>query len=214
MSSLQPIKKKGTVKQKIKEREEQERRRAELGLGSEDEDDEEDEQMDLAERRRMEKEAQIKADVENAANLLGTAKMASDEGASSLKPAKLSTKEDWEAFSDDIYRTVVKAHSSKPGFDRFFVPHFAKLLAENLRDVDCRKQSTHWKTIADEKTKLEKEKKAGGAKTKTAAKPKTVGTSSAKNTIDMRSCGFHARINADINRAGPLIDIFPFLCRR
>jgi translation initiation factor 3 subunit J len=70
VSSLQPIKKKSTVKQKIKEREEEEKRRAELGLDSDDELDD-----DPLEKRRREKEAQLEADIANAASLLGTSKI-------------------------------------------------------------------------------------------------------------------------------------------
>lgn len=196
VSNLAPIKKKSTVKQKIKEREERERRQAELGLDS----DEEEEDEDPLERRRREREAQIKADVENAANLLGTSKINNTASVdASLKPTKLSTKEEWEEFSDNLYKTLIKQHSTKPGFDKHFVPHFAKLLSENLRDVDCRKQSTAWKNIADEKTRAEKEKKSGGGVTKTTkgAKPKTVGTASAKNTIDMRAYGDEALDDGD-----------------
>lgn len=184
VSNLQPIKKKSTIKQKIKEREEREKQRAEMGS-----DSEEDEEEDPIERKRREKEAQIKADVENAANLLGTSKIAADEGVSALQSAKPSSKEDWEKFSEDIYRTLIKSHSTKPGFDKNFVPHFTKLLSTNLRDVDCRKLSTEWKKIADEKTKEEREKKLGGGKKK-AEKPKTVGTASAKNVYDTKACEY------------------------
>jgi translation initiation factor 3 subunit J len=198
VSNLAPMKKKSTVKQKIKEREERERRQAELGLDSDD--DEEDEEEDPLERRKREREAQIKADVENAANLLGTSKISNAASVdASLKPTKLSTKEEWEEFSDNLYKSLIKQHSTKPGYDKYFVPHFTKLLAENLRDVDCRKQSTAWKNIADEKTRAEKEKKSGGGVTKStkAAKPKTVGTASAKNTIDMRAYGDEALDDGD-----------------
>lgn len=187
VSNLQPIKKKGTFKQKIKEREEQDRRRAELGLGSDDDVDDEDEDEDPAERRRREKEAQIKADVENAASLLGTSKISADEGINSLRSAKPQSKEDWEKFSNELFSTLVKGQAGRTGFDKHFVPHFCKLMAEGLRDVDCRKQSTDWKRIADDKTKAEKEKKLGGAKRKTD-KPKQVGTASAKNVYDTRAC--------------------------
>lgn len=195
VSNLVPIKKKSTVKQKIKEREERERQKAELGQES----DEEEEEEDPAERRRREREAQIKADVENAANLLGTSKITNSTSIDTLvKPTKLSTKEEWEEFSDNLYKNLIKKHSTKPGYDKHFIPHFTKLLAENLRDVDCRKQSIAWKSIADGKTKAEKEKKSGtSAKSGKAAKPKTVGTSSAKNTIDMRAYGDEALDDGD-----------------
>jgi translation initiation factor 3 subunit J len=57
-----------------------------------------------------------------------------------------------------------------------------------LRDVDCRKQSADWKKIGEDKLKAEREKKMGGGVVKKAAKPKTVGTSSAKNIIDTGAC--------------------------
>ena len=62
------------------------------------------------------------------------------------------------------------------------MPHFFKTISSTLRDVDIRKTSTMLKTYAEEKVKAEKEaKKSGGQKKVAAAKPKTVGTSSAKN---------------------------------
>lgn len=194
VSGLQPIKKKSTFKQKLKEREEEERRREELGLASDEEAEEEEE--DPLERRRREKEAQIKADVENAANLLGTSKIKDDEGTASLRNAKPQSKEDWEKFANDLYASLVKSQSTRPGFDKHFVPALCRLLAEPLRDVDCRKQSADWKKLADDKTKAEKEKKLGGGKRK-AEKPKQVGTASAKNTFDTRAYGDEALDDGD-----------------
>ncbi len=74
------------------------------------------------------------------------------------------------------------------------MPHFYRLIASQLRDVDIRKASTMLKTYAEEKVKAEKEaKKSGGQKAKTsAAKPKAVGTASAKNVIDTRAYGDEA----------------------
>lgn len=141
----------------------------------------------------MEREAQLKSDVENAANLLGTAKLTSDS-LSSLSSANPSSKEDWEAFADALYAELIKKHTAKPGFDKHFVPHFYKNIAASLRDVDIRKASTMLKTFAEEKVKAEKEaKKSGGQKAKVgASKPKTVGTASAKNVIDTRVYGDEA----------------------
>lgn len=62
------------MKQKIAEKEEEERLRREQGLDSEEEG-EEDWDADPIAKRRMEREAQLKSDVENAANLLGTSKL-------------------------------------------------------------------------------------------------------------------------------------------
>lgn len=68
------------------------------------------------------------------------------------------------------------------------MPHFSKLLSDKLRDVDCRKQSTDWKKIGEDKLKAEREKKLGPAAKKKAEKPKAVGTASAKNKIDTSAC--------------------------
>lgn len=60
-----------------------------------------------------------------------------------------------------------------------------KLLTEPLRDVDMRKMSVKLKELAEEKVRKEKEAKKGGgniAKVAAKGKPKSVGTSSAKNT--------------------------------
>lgn len=113
---------------------------------------------------------------------------------SSLKTANPSSKEDWEKLSTSIFTELIKKHASKPGFEKHFVPHFYKTLASTMRDVDIRKASTMLKTYAEEKVKAEKEaKKAGGQKTKlAAAKPKMVGTSSAKNVIDTNVYGDEA----------------------
>ncbi|GAC95979.1 hypothetical protein PHSY_003557 [Pseudozyma hubeiensis SY62] len=185
-----PPRKKKSVKQKIAEKEEEERLRREQGLESEEE--EEDWDADPIAKRRMEREAQLKSDVENAANLLGTAKI--DDPLSTLRTATPSSKEDWETLSTTIFTELIKKHSTQPGFDKHFVPHFYRLIASTLRDVDIRKSSTMLKTYAEEKSKAEKEaKKSGGQKAKVAsAKPKTVGTSSAKNVIDTNAYGDEA----------------------
>lgn len=213
-----PPRKKKSVKQKIAEKEEEERLRREQGLASEDEEDE-DWDADPIAKRRMEREAQLKSDVENAANLLGTAKIDGESGIllppvhlpraniltfspshpstdplSTLRNANPSSKEDWELLSTTIFTELIKKHSTQPGFDKHFVPHFYRLIASTLRDVDIRKSSTMLKTYAEEKSKAEKEaKKSGGQKAKVAsAKPKTVGTSSAKNVIDTNAYGDEA----------------------
>lgn len=49
--------------------------RREQGLDTDEEKEEEDWDADPIAKRRMEREAQLKSDVENAANLLGTAKL-------------------------------------------------------------------------------------------------------------------------------------------
>ncbi|EST09260.1 Eukaryotic translation initiation factor 3 subunit J [Kalmanozyma brasiliensis GHG001] len=191
-AAVLPPRKKKSVKQKIAEKEEEERVRREQGLDESDESGEEWDADPIA-KRRMEREAQLKSDVENAANLLGTAKIG-DDALSALRTANPSSKEDWESFSTSLFTELLKSQSTKPGFDKHFVPHIYRLIASTLRDVDIRKNSTMLKTYAEEKVKAEKEaKKLGGQKVKVAAaKPKAVGTSSAKNVIDTRAYGDEA----------------------
>jgi hypothetical protein len=98
-----------------------------------------------------------------------------------------SSKEDWESFADLIYAELIKKQSSKPGFEKHFVSHMYKNIASTLRDVDIRKSSTMLKAYAEDKAKAEKEaKKSGGQKKVAAAKPKAVGTASAKNVYVAR----------------------------
>ena len=113
------------------------------------------------------------------------------DGLSKLKCANPSSKEEGESFSDLLYTELIKKQSSKPGFEKHFVPHFFRNAASTLRDVDIRKTSALLKTYAEEKVKAEKEaKKSGGQKKIASAKPKAVGTASAKNVIDTRACKF------------------------
>lgn len=113
---------------------------------------------------------------------------------STLRDTNPTTKEDWETLSNTLFTELIRPHTSKPGFEKHFVPHFYRAIASTLRDVDIRKTSTMLKTFAEEKVKAEKEaKKAGGQKAKpTTVKPKTVGTSSAKNVIDTQAYGDEA----------------------
>lgn len=149
------------------------------------EGDEEDED----ERRRQEKEAQMRSDLDNAAALLGASSLdGTKKGAAgapaSLLEAKPTNKEEWEAFAADLYQTLVQPQASRPGFDKYFFPRLLTLLTTNgLRDVDMRKGATKLRELAEAKVRADKEaKKTGGNVKRPAAKPKQVGTSSAKNT--------------------------------
>ncbi|CAD6887232.1 unnamed protein product [Tilletia controversa] len=189
-----PSKKRGTVKQKIAEREAEERRRAELGDDYDEDDDEDDD--DPVARRKAEREAQIRADVENAASLLGTSKISpADDALLKLRSANPVSKEDWEAYSTTLFDELLKRQSSRPGFDKLFAHHFAKLLYTPLRDVEIRKGSTKLRELAEEKVKAEKESKKNPVGKK--PKPKSMGTSSAKNTMDLSAYGHEALDDGD-----------------
>lgn len=104
-----------------------------------------------------------------------------DDPLAKLKNACPASKEDWEAFSNQLFSEILKKQSTRPGYDKNFVPHFTRLVCSGIRDVDIRKTATKLRELAEEKVREEKEAKKGGG-VKKAAKPKTVGTASAKNT--------------------------------
>lgn len=165
-------------------------------------DDEDEDEEDPAERRRQEKEAQLKADIENARNLLGASKVDDSEPLSKLANANPSTKEDWEALSKDIYEQLLKQYASRAGFDRYFAPHLILQLSQGMRDVDMRLSGNKLKDLAEKKARAEKEaKKAGGAIKK--PKPSNTSTASAKDKIDLGACEYNllalirAKIDAD-----------------
>ncbi|KDN40169.1 translation initiation factor eIF3 subunit [Tilletiaria anomala UBC 951] len=180
---LAPAKKKGTLKQKLAEKEAAEKRRQELGLESDDENQEDEE--DPAEKRRLEREAQLKADMDNAANLLGQNRISSsdDPTLNKLLNAKPVSKEDWDSFSTQLFEQLIKPQTSRTGFDKHFAPHLITLLSAGMRDTDMRLASAKLKDLAEKKAKAEKEaKKAGGQVKK--PKPKNNSTASAKDKID------------------------------
>ncbi|CCU98433.1 unnamed protein product [Malassezia sympodialis ATCC 42132] len=190
-------KKRLSVKQKIAEKEAQ--RQQNTGNDFDDWDLEDDGEDD-DERRRQEKEAQMRSDLDNAAALLGASSLDEKKTAagaavpSSLADAKPTSKDEWEAFATELYQTLVQPKASRPGFDKYFFPHLITLLTTNgLRDVDMRKGATKLRELAEAKVRADKEaKKTGGNVKRPAAKPKQVGTSSAKNTIDLKAYGDEA----------------------
>lgn len=132
----------------------------------------------------------MRSDLDNAAALLGASSLDEKKTAagaavpSSLADAKPTSKDEWEAFATELYQTLVQPKASRPGFDKYFFPHLITLLTTNgLRDVDMRKGATKLRELAEAKVRADKEaKKTGGNVKRPAAKPKQVGTSSAKNT--------------------------------
>lgn len=232
-----------SFKQKIAQKEEEERRRAELGLAhGQDKDVVDVLEYDPIAARRAARAAQIKADVGNAADLLGVTDLGDDDddeytdvpkkssssSSSSTKPstnnynnnngngaplpawassATPKSKAEWDALAASLFAQTLRQHANKDpqGYAKHFVPALAKQIVSPLRDVDVRKLSTSVKGWADEKTAAEQAaKRAGGnrvaagpAATAGAAKPKTVGTASAKNNMDLKSYGHEALDDAD-----------------
>ena len=113
------------------------------------------------------------------------------EQSTSLAGAKPTTRVEWEKLVDDIFDAAIKPYSGRPGFDKFFFPQLLTAMSNSsLRDVDLRKGSTKLRELAEAKVKAEKEaKKTGGnvAKPAVKARPNQVGTSSAKDSHDLKA---------------------------
>ncbi|WFD05382.1 Translation initiation factor 3 subunit J component [Malassezia vespertilionis] len=173
------------------------------------------------ERRRREREAEMRSDLSNAADLFGAATLDENEGDEETaapeptKPAKKApapaapsaplafanakpaTKEEWENYANDVYASLIKPKSSLSGFDKHFFPCMLALLTTNgVRDVDMRKGANKLRELAEAKVKADQEMKRTGGNVKgtvvVKAKPKQVGTASAKNTYDLKAYGKEA----------------------
>lgn len=131
----------------------------------------------------------MKADLDNAANLLGVNRISGggDDELSKIRNAKPVSKEDWEALASQAYEAAIKPQSSRAGYEKYFGPHLITLICRDMRDVDMRLMSTRLKDMAEKKTKAEKEAKKNGGVLK-KPKPKNTSTASAKNTVDTTNC--------------------------
>ncbi|KZP00455.1 translation initiation factor eIF3 subunit [Calocera viscosa TUFC12733] len=174
-----PPKKKGTLKQKIAEKEAAKAARAAAGLDS----DVDEEEIDAAEKRRLDRERELAADLKNAADLLGGASVVNGKAVppelEEIVNADPKTKEDFQRFSTLIYERLIKPQESKPLFATFVELHVREL-AQSLRDVDVRRAASALTTLANEKIK---EKTQTGKKKKAAAKP-ILGAAKTVNKID------------------------------
>ncbi|TFK70327.1 translation initiation factor eIF3 subunit [Pluteus cervinus] len=171
-----PPKKKGTLKAKLAEKEAQKAARKAAG---EDDIDSEDE-FDPKEKAKRDKEREIKADLNNAADLFGAVALGGELDA--LVSFQPRTKEDFEKFSAMIIEYVVKKHQSKPLYQAF-VEHHVRQLAMPLKDVEVRKAASGLTTLANEKQKEQRDKASGKKKPKTVAKP-VLGSSKVANKFD------------------------------
>ncbi|KAI0342703.1 translation initiation factor eIF3 subunit [Trametopsis cervina] len=162
-----PSKKKGTLKQKLAEK-----AAAAAARGEEDDDYDEDAVLDPREKARRDKERELNADLNNAAELLGAAALGgtSSKELDSLISVQPRTKEDFIKFSNDIIAFLIKRHQDKPLYASF-VEHHVRELAAPLRDVEVRKAASGLTTLANEKQKEQRDKTAGKKKGKTATKP-------------------------------------------
>ncbi|KAF9065064.1 eukaryotic translation initiation factor 3 subunit J, partial [Rhodocollybia butyracea] len=169
-----PPKKKGTLKAKLAEKEA-------IKAQKKDEDDpyDSDAVLDPREKARRTKEKELNADLNNAADLFGSAALGgtSSKELDSLLSFQPRTKEDFVKLSSMIIEFVIQRHQNKPLYPTF-VEHHVRELANPLKDVEVRKAASGLTTLANEKQKEAKDKASG--KKKKAAKP-TLGSAKISN---------------------------------
>jgi translation initiation factor 3 subunit J len=162
-----PPKKKGTLKAKLAEKE-----AAKAAKNSDDEDlYDSDDVLDPREKARRDRDRELKADLNNAADLLGSAALGgtSSKELDWLLSFQPRTKDDFITLSNRIIEVVIAKHQSKPLYPSFVEAH-CKALALPLKDVEVRKAASGLTTLANEKQKEQRDKTAG-KKAKTKAKP-------------------------------------------
>ncbi|GJJ08391.1 hypothetical protein Clacol_002606 [Clathrus columnatus] len=174
-----PPKKKGTLKAKIAEKEAAKA----LKKNNDTEDDSElEDVVDPAERKRLDRERELKADLSHAAELFGTTAISSSSDLNAILKMEPRSKEDFQELSSKIIEVILKRHESKPLYAAF-IEHHVRALAMPLKDVEVRKAASALTTLANEKQKEQRDKASGKKKSKAAAKPALGGTKGA-NKLD------------------------------
>ncbi|KAJ7285255.1 eukaryotic translation initiation factor 3 subunit J [Mycena rebaudengoi] len=170
VAATEPPKKKGTLKAKLAQKEAE--KAARIEAGEDDDDYDSDIVLDPREKLRRDKERELNADLNNAAELFGAAALGGTSSAEldSLISFQPRTKDDFIKFSNQIIEFVIKRHQSKPLYPAF-VEHLVRELAMPLKDVEVRKAASGLTTLANEKQKEQRDKTSGKKKPKTTAKP-------------------------------------------
>ncbi|KAF8071819.1 eukaryotic translation initiation factor 3 subunit J [Lyophyllum atratum] len=170
VTTAAPPKKKGTLKAKLAEKEAEKAART----ANQDDDDEYDSDavLDPREKARLDRERELNADLNNAAELFGAAALGgtSSSELDSLISFQPRTKEDFQTLSSRIIEFVVKRHQNKPLYASF-IEHHVRELAMPLKDVEVRKAASGLTTLANEKQKEQRDKASGKKKSKAASKP-------------------------------------------
>ncbi|KAF8910575.1 translation initiation factor eIF3 subunit-domain-containing protein [Gymnopilus junonius] len=171
-AQVAPPKKKGTLKAKLAEKEAEKAAKKNGNGKAESDDYDSDTVLDPKEKAKRDRERELKADLNNAADLLGAAALGgtSSPELDSLISFQPRTKEDFVKFSDNIIEFLIKRHQSKPLYHTF-VEHHSRALAMPLKDVEIRKVASGLTTLANEKQKEQRDKASGKKKPKTSAKP-------------------------------------------
>jgi len=176
-ATVDPPRKKGTLKAKIAEKEAAKALQKDASGDSELED-----VLDPVERKRIDRERELKADLSNAADLLGGVVSDSSKELETLLTFNPRTKEDFQRLSSMIVDVVLKRHETKPLYASFIEYH-VKALAQPLKDVEVRKAVSALTTLANEKQKEQREKLSGKKKSKAATKP-VLGSTKSSNKFD------------------------------
>ncbi|KAI6024821.1 translation initiation factor eIF3 subunit [Pisolithus microcarpus] len=181
VTSVAPPKKKGTLKAKLAEKEAAKAARAAAG---DDVEYDEDAVLDPRERARLDREKEIKADLDNTAALFGAAGLggSSSKELDALLSFEPRTKEDFHTLSSKIMEVIIGRLQNKPLYPAF-VEYHARQLAEPLKDTEIRKAASALTTLANEKQKEQREKASGKKKPKTVAKP-ALGSVKASHKFD------------------------------
>jgi translation initiation factor 3 subunit J len=184
---LPPPKKKGTLKQKIAGKEAERKRRLENGEFDGEYMDMREKFMDEKEMRRIMREKELEADMNNASDLFGAATLQpASSGATGggsktaavvtpklpahlapfLKfPAKLTTKADFDALSRLIYTNLIQPHATSGQYAAFVETH-TKALCSTLKEGETRKVANVVAGLVTEKVAAARaaaKKKTGGA---------------------------------------------------
>lgn len=126
----------------------------------------------------------MKADMDNAASLFGSASVNGERGQlcttlpiltlhdrttpDNPLDMRCTTIEDFEALAESISSLLIEKHGDKPLYAKF-VEALAKGICGPLRDVDTRKTASALTALGNEKQKAQKD--AAGGKKKKAGKP-------------------------------------------
>ncbi|KAM0753782.1 translation initiation factor eIF3 subunit [Meredithblackwellia eburnea MCA 4105] len=155
-----PVRQKGITKQKIAEKEAAERAKAaELAARKDD---------DPAARRAREREAMLKADMANAADLFGGLSTGPG-GAEDPFSMKCTIGSDFDELATVVADRLISKHGDHPLYASF-VEKLVKEICGPLKDIETRKAASALTTLANEKQKAAKDA-AGGKKKKGASKP-------------------------------------------
>jgi translation initiation factor 3 subunit J len=171
-----PPKKKGTLKAKLAEKEAEKAAKR----NEDDSDYDSDAVLNPRDKAKHDKERELKADMSNAADLLGAAAYGGTASSEldSLISLQPRTKEDFQTLSERIIEFITKRHESKPLYHTF-VEHHARALCASLKDVEVRKVASGLTTLANEKQKEQRERASNKKKPKSTVKPALGGTKSA-----------------------------------